>query len=133
MKQIVHLMIKRTMKEVASQGYTMITSDEAKEKIAKDGFDPQYGARPLRRAIQKLIEDPLAEEFIRNKPTEGATIKVDLDEEKDELTFDIVEPEQKPETEEKADNSSPKKAKSKKAAPKSKDSESSKESKSKDK
>ena len=133
MKQIVHLMVKRTMKEVASQGYTMITSDEAKEKIAKDGFDPQYGARPLRRAIQKLIEDPLAEEFIRNKPAEGSTIKVDFDEEKDELTFEIVAPEEKPETEKKEDESSPKKGKSKKTSSKSKASESSKESKSKDK
>jgi ATP-dependent Clp protease ATP-binding subunit ClpC len=96
MKEIVHLMIARTMKEVAAQGYTMITTDEAKEKIAEEGFDPQYGARPLRRAIQKMIEDPLAEEFIRNNPEEGSTIHVGLDEEKKELTFKITPPE-KPE------------------------------------
>ncbi len=97
MKKIVHLLINRTMKEVEAQGYTMVTSDSAKEKIAKDGFDPQYGARPLRRAIQKLIEDPLAEEFIRNAPEQGSSIFVDLDTEKDELTFKIEAPEKKEE------------------------------------
>ena len=97
MKQIVHLLINRTMREVAAQGYSMVTSDEAKEKIAKDGFDPQYGARPLRRAIQKLIEDPLAEEFIRNTPAPGSSITIGLDTEKDELTFDIKAPEKKEE------------------------------------
>lgn len=99
MKQIVELMIKRTMREVSAQGYSMETSEKAKEKIVKEGFDPQYGARPLRRAIQKLMEDPLAEEFIRNKPEEGSVIHVDFDEEKDELTFNIVAPEKKKEAE----------------------------------
>ena len=97
MKQIVHLMIARTMREVNAQGYEMVTSEAAKEKLAKEGFDPQYGARPLRRAIQRLIEDPLADEFIRNKPAEGATINIGFDEKKDELTFDIVAPKEKPE------------------------------------
>ena len=95
MKQIVHLMVKRTMREVESQGYIMTTTDAAKEKIAEDGFDPQYGARPLRRAIQKLIEDPLAEEFIRNAPEPGSTIAVGFDKDKGELTFDIKAPEKK--------------------------------------
>lgn len=117
MKEIVHLMIARTMREVNAQGYEMVTSDEAKEKLAKEGFDPQYGARPLRRAIQRLIEDPLADEFIRNKPAEGSTINIGYDEKKEELTFDIVAPKVKPEdkskAEEKAKEASKEKASSK--------------------
>jgi ATP-dependent Clp protease ATP-binding subunit ClpC len=109
MKQIVGLMIKRVMREVETAGFSLVASDEAKALLAEEGFDPQYGARPLRRAIQRLIEDPLAEEFIRNKPDEGATIYVDvreLDEphekdkerKKQELTFNVKPPEKTPET-----------------------------------
>ena len=111
MKEIVTLMLKRVMREVEGQGYTMSATEEAKSMLAKEGFDPQYGARPLRRAIQRLIEDPLAEEFIRNKPEEGATIFVDVkdvdlkdgetlkegEEKKQELTFKFTPPEKKEE------------------------------------
>lgn len=111
MKQIVSLMIKRVMREVEAAGYTLIASDEAKEVLAKEGFDPQYGARPLRRAIQRLVEDPLAEEFIRNSPAEGSSIYVHVkeaelkegetrkegEEPKMELTFEVKPPEEKPE------------------------------------
>ncbi len=111
MKQIVGLMVKRVMREVETAGYTLVASNEAKELLAKEGFDPQYGARPLRRAIQRLIEDPLAEEFIRNSPAEGSSIHVDVkevelkegetrkegEEPKMELTFEVKPPEKKPE------------------------------------
>jgi ATP-dependent Clp protease ATP-binding subunit ClpC len=130
MKEIVHLMVKRTMREVAARGYTMNTTDEAKEKIAEQGFDPQYGARPLRRAIQKMIEDPLAEEFIRNNPEEGSTINVAWDEEKKELTFDIVPPE-KTEAKEENDGEESSEA-SEKASEKSPKAEPKAESKAKD-
>jgi ATP-dependent Clp protease ATP-binding subunit ClpC len=108
MKQIVGLMVKRVMREVETAGYSLEATEEAKSFLAKEGFDPQYGARPLRRAIQRLIEDPLAEEFIRNKPEEGSTIYVDLkdvegevkegEEPKKELTFTVKPPEKKPES-----------------------------------
>jgi ATP-dependent Clp protease ATP-binding subunit ClpC len=113
MKQIVGLMVKRVMREVETAGYSLEASEDAKALLAKEGFDPQYGARPLRRAIQRLIEDPLAEEFIRNKPPEGSTIYVDTrvvplkegetlkegEEPRKELTFDVRPPEKKPEPE----------------------------------
>ena len=130
MKQIVHLMINRTMREVEGQGYKMITTDEAKEKIAEEGFDPQYGARPLRRAIQKMIEDPLAEEFIRNNPEPGSVINIAWDKdkgEKGELTFDITPPEKTEvkKEEEKAEVAAPKaKAEEKKKEEKVESSES---------
>jgi ATP-dependent Clp protease ATP-binding subunit ClpC len=108
------LMVKRVMREVETAGYSLEATDAAKAMLAKEGFDPQYGARPLRRAIQRLVEDPLAEEFIRNKPEEGATIYVDVkdvelkegevlkegEEKKQELTFTVKPPEKKPETSE---------------------------------
>ena len=111
MKKIVGLMVKRVTREVETAGYVLVASEEAKELLAKEGFDPQYGARPLRRAIQRLIEDPLAEEFIRNTPAEGSTIYVDVkevelkegetrkegEEPKKELTFNVKPPEKKPE------------------------------------
>ena len=130
MKQIVHLMINRTMREVEGQGYKMNTTDEAKEKIAEEGFDPQYGARPLRRAIQKMIEDPLAEEFIRNNPEPGSVINIAWDKdkgEKGELTFDITPPEKTEvkKEEEKAEVAAPKaKAEDKKKEEKVESSES---------
>ena len=56
----------------------------------KKGWNPEFGARPLKRAIQKYIEDPLAEEIIKSKITEGDKIKVDYKANEEELKFDIV-------------------------------------------
>ncbi|MHB2016822.1 MAG: ATP-dependent Clp protease ATP-binding subunit [Candidatus Xenobia bacterium] len=78
-KQIVDLMLNKVAKEVEAQSRTMETSDAAKEVLAKEGFDPVYGARPLRRAIQRMVEDPLAEEFIRGNFQEGEKVLVDAD------------------------------------------------------
>ncbi|MEO7424059.1 MAG: hypothetical protein ABI036_02665, partial [Fibrobacteria bacterium] len=60
-------------------------SDSVRELIVEKGFDPQLGARPLRRAIQKLIEDPLAEEILRGKITDNSSLKVGR--KGDQLTF----------------------------------------------
>ena len=64
-------------------------SAKAKDYIADKGFDKKYGARPLKRAIQKYIEDALAEEIVNAKLAEGDTINMDLNEKKDELTIKI--------------------------------------------
>ena len=64
-------------------------SEEARSWVAKEGFDPSYGARPLRRVIQRHIEDTLSEEFLRGKFTEGGTILVKLA--GDELVFEAKE------------------------------------------
>ena len=55
-------------------------TEAAKELLAKEGFDPQYGARPLRRAVQRLVEDPLAEEILLGKFVANDTVVVDTDE-----------------------------------------------------
>jgi ATP-dependent Clp protease ATP-binding subunit ClpC len=54
-------------------------SQEVKELLAAEGFDPQYGARPLRRAVQRLIEDPLSEEVLLGRFSAGDTIRAEMD------------------------------------------------------
>ena len=63
--------------------------EAAKDFIAEKGFDKQYGARPLKRAIQKYVEDALAEEIITSKLQEGDKIVMDLDSKTDEITIEI--------------------------------------------
>ncbi|MFH1452695.1 MAG: ATP-dependent Clp protease ATP-binding subunit [Armatimonadota bacterium] len=81
-KHIVELMLAKVDKEIEAQERHMEVTEPAKVFLCKEGFDPIYGARPLRRAIQKHIEDPLAEEFIRNIFPEGSTVVIDLKDEK---------------------------------------------------
>lgn len=78
-KQIVDLMLARTYREVVAQDRKMEVTDVAKEFLAREGYDPVYGARPLRRAIQRHIEDRLAEEFIRGNFDPHDTVIVDLE------------------------------------------------------
>jgi ATP-dependent Clp protease ATP-binding subunit ClpC len=73
--QIVDLMVERVGQQVIQRGMTLEVSHEAQEVLAKEGFDPTYGARPLRRAVQRMIEDPLAEQMLMNKFHEGDTIR----------------------------------------------------------
>ncbi len=78
-KRIVDLMMNRVKKEIEAQSRFMEITDEARSRLAKEGYDPTYGARPLRRAIQRMVEDPLAEEFIRETFKEGDTVIIDVD------------------------------------------------------
>ncbi len=77
-RDIVDLMMGRVKKEIEAQERTMEYTESAKEILAKEGFDPVYGARPLRRAIQRLVEDPLAEDFIRGTYKEGDKVNIDV-------------------------------------------------------
>ncbi len=77
--QIVDLMLDRVNKQVRTQDLTMEVSAEVKEHLAQEGFDPSLGARPLRRAVQRLIEDPLAEEVLRGSFRAGDTILAEMD------------------------------------------------------
>ncbi len=80
-KQIVTLMIDVLAKRLKQNSITIEVSDEAKAYIAKMGFDPVFGARPLRRSIQNMIEDKLAEEMLEGKITEGADLYIDIEDE----------------------------------------------------
>ena len=89
---IIDIELSKLLGRISDLGYTLILSDKAKDFIADKGFDKKYGARPLKRAIQKYIEDSLAEEIVNSKLAEGDSIHMDLDEDKNELTIDIKKP-----------------------------------------
>ena len=87
---IIDIELSKLVHRIEDLGYTINLSKEAKNYIANKGFDKQYGARPLKRAIQKYIEDALAEEIVNSKLAEGDTIFMDLDKEKDKLSIKIT-------------------------------------------
>jgi ATP-dependent Clp protease ATP-binding subunit ClpC len=76
-REIVGILTERVRREMRGQSMDMEISDEAKELLAKEGFDPTFGARPLRRAIQRLVEDPLSDELLRGNFNSGDVIVVD--------------------------------------------------------
>jgi len=78
MRQIVDLMLAKVATHLAAQELAFTVTDAAKDKIVEEGFDKVYGARPLRRVIQRVIEDPLSEELLRLKHGPGDTVVVDL-------------------------------------------------------
>ena len=88
-KQIVDLMLARVRKQLGSQGLDLVLSDAAKGHLGTKGYDPELGARPLRRAIQRMLEDPLSERVLLGEFKAGNTIIVDVDENQ-ELTFEAV-------------------------------------------
>jgi ATP-dependent Clp protease ATP-binding subunit ClpC len=83
--KIIHLEIDKLLKRVHKIGYNLKLTDAATEFLAEKGFDPQFGARPLARAIQRYLDDPLAEEIITGKLKEGMSLLVDVNEAKDGL------------------------------------------------
>lgn len=90
----IHLIIDIELSKLSNRiddlGYKLVLTKEAKDYIADKGFDKQYGARPLKRAIQKYVEDALAEEIVTSKLKEGDSIFMDLDKDKNELTIKIT-------------------------------------------
>ncbi|MFX0557737.1 ATP-dependent Clp protease ATP-binding subunit [Maribacter sp. CXY002] len=97
--QIIDIELSKLYNRIKGIGYELKLTEAAKDYIADKGFDKQYGARPLKRAIQKYIEDALAEEIVNSKLDEGDSIYMDLDAEKDELTIKIEKAETSSKTE----------------------------------
>ncbi len=96
-KEIIDLMIDRVRVQVAEHELQLELTDEAKELLVDKGWDPSMGARPLRRAIQRYIEDPLADEVLRQgEMTPGSTVMVSRDPAGDEedkpLSLEIIAP-----------------------------------------
>jgi len=87
--QIINIELEKLYGRIKDLGYTIALSDKAKSFIAEKGFDKQYGARPLKRAIQKYVEDTLAEEIITSKISSGDEIFMDLDDNGTELAVTI--------------------------------------------
>ncbi|MCQ3804810.1 MAG: ATP-dependent Clp protease ATP-binding subunit [bacterium] len=94
-KQIIDLLMVRIQEQLRAQRLDVVLADSAKGYLAKVGYDPDLGARPLRRAIQRYVEDPLSEKVLVGDFNAGTTILVSLDEENDELVlegFDVSPP-----------------------------------------
>jgi ATP-dependent Clp protease ATP-binding subunit ClpC len=87
--KIIDIELKGLFDRIAALGYKIKLSAQARDFIADRGFDVQYGARPLKRAIQKYLEDPLAEVIIKSTVTDGAIISVGYSKGKEELSFKV--------------------------------------------
>ncbi|MBI4067334.1 AAA family ATPase [Candidatus Gottesmanbacteria bacterium] len=87
MKEIVSLQMKMLSKLLSDQGVYITTTEVAEKQLAREGYDPVYGARPLRRTIQRLIENPISSLLIKGELTTGDSVSVDYDGE--EFRFDV--------------------------------------------
>lgn len=87
--QIIDIELDKLYKRLSDLGYELKLTPEAKDFIAEKGFDKDFGARPLKRAIQKYIEDPMAEEIINSEISEGDKLLLDLNEAKDGVVISV--------------------------------------------
>jgi ATP-dependent Clp protease ATP-binding subunit ClpC len=92
MEEIVILQMKEVQDRLNEYNITVELSDGARKWLAKEGYDPAFGARPLRRAIQKYVESPLSVELLSGRYKDGATVQVDVDEEQNKIVFQTSEP-----------------------------------------
>lgn len=92
---IIDISMKGVLKRIETLGYNLQLTEEAKSFLADKGYDQQFGARPLHRAIQKYLEDPLAEEILNMNVKAGDILTADLDKENEKLFFSIKHPEVK--------------------------------------
>ncbi|MDR1678722.1 MAG: ATP-dependent Clp protease ATP-binding subunit [Prevotellaceae bacterium] len=89
--QIIDLELKELLKRVANIGFELTITDAAKEFLAEKGYDVQFGARPLKRAIQRYVEDELSEIILKNTVVAGQTVVLDYDTENKKITTKIVD------------------------------------------
>jgi len=89
MYKIIDLQLKRLLKRLSARSITLELAKSAKDFIADKGFDEKYGARPLRRTLQRFVEDPVAEEMLKGTFTDGAHIKGKLDKKTNQLVFTL--------------------------------------------
>jgi len=87
--QIINIELKGLYDRIHTLGYKVTLSDEARDFIIERGYDIQFGARPLKRAIQKYLEDPMAEVIIKANINEGDNIRIGFDKEKQEIKIDV--------------------------------------------
>ncbi|HET6930392.1 MAG TPA: AAA family ATPase, partial [Candidatus Acidoferrum sp.] len=92
--RIVGLLLKSVEKLLAERQITLEMTPAATEVLLREGYDPAYGARPLRRTIQRLIQDPLALQILEGKVLPGDRVRVDRDGQKDAMSFERVPPKQ---------------------------------------
>ncbi|MCE2834037.1 MAG: ATP-dependent Clp protease ATP-binding subunit [Chitinophagaceae bacterium] len=96
--RIIDILMKGVMKRLVNLGFSLELTEEAKNFIADKGYDQQFGARPLHRAIQKYLEDPLAEEILAMQIKQGDILVADLDKENQKIHFTLKEGQAQKET-----------------------------------
>ena len=101
--KIIDIELKKLFNRINTLGYEIQLTTKAKNYIADKGFDEKFGARPLNRAIQKYIEDPLAEEIIQKSIKEGDVIKLDFDAKEEKIKVTVNTPKKKPSNSKKED------------------------------
>lgn len=92
--EIIDILMRGVLKRLASLGFSLELSPEAKDFIAEKGYDSQFGARPLHRAIQKYLEDPLAEEILNMQIKQGDVLIAGLDKENGKIQFTLKKAEE---------------------------------------
>lgn len=90
--EIIDIELEGLYSRVRNLGYKIEMTKDAKDYVAEKGFDTQFGARPLKRAIQKYVEDPMAETIIKHTVKEGDTLKVKYDKENDQIHIEVERP-----------------------------------------
>jgi ATP-dependent Clp protease ATP-binding subunit ClpC len=96
--KIIDISLAKVFKRLTTLGYAIELSDKAKDFISDKGYDSQYGARPLNRAIQKYLEDPVAEEILKSEIAEGDIILADHEDGAEQLTIKVKKPKEKKES-----------------------------------
>ena len=89
---IIDIELNKLVERVKLLEYNLILTETAKEHIVEKGYDPDYGARPLKRAIQKYIEDPITEEIIASNPEKGSALTLDYNKEEDKMVVTYKKP-----------------------------------------
>jgi ATP-dependent Clp protease ATP-binding subunit ClpB len=92
LKSIVEIQLDRVRARLVDRRITLEISDEAKTHLARTGYEPAYGARPLKRAIQREVETPLGRKILAGDVRDGDHVRVDFDRDRGELTFNTVAP-----------------------------------------
>ena len=87
--KIIDISLGKLFKRIADLGYSVALTEKAKDFLSDKGYDPQYGARPLNRAIQKYLEDPVAEEILKGEILKGDEIEANWDGKSEELTVKV--------------------------------------------
>ena len=93
--KIIEIELEKLVTRVQEMEYTLDITSEAVDYIASEGFDPEYGARPLKRAIQRLVEDVLTEEIIQSSPMKGSKLSLSYNKEEDKMIVQVISPEVK--------------------------------------
>jgi len=87
--KIIEISLGKLFKRIGDLGYQVTLTESAKDFLSDKGYDPQFGARPLNRAIQKYLEDPVAEEILKGEISEGDVIQASWDKKSEELSFKL--------------------------------------------